>query len=322
MTEFQTFSEKFADIRILRYQVPGFDQLPLQSKIYAYHLSQAALWGRDIFWDQNYKHNLFVRRNLEYLYRNFQGDRMSDCFMKFEIYLKRIWFANGIHHHYSNEKILPDFDRNCFENIINQSDFHNLNINPFKDKESWLLFFYDTIFNPQIDHKKTNQDDSEDLIKASSINFYDSVTQEETENFYEEMVSKTTTKISLGLNSKLVKENGSVSEKIWKSGGLYGEYIDKIIFHLKEACKFAENKAQEAIIAKLVQFYETGDLEYFDEYNILWVRDTESTIDFINGFIETYDDPLGRKASWESTVQMTDLESDKRVKTISNNAEW
>jgi len=294
----------------------------LQSKNYAYHLSQAALWGRDIFWDQNYRHNLFVRKNLEYLYRNFQGDRQSDCFKKFEIYLKRIWFANGIHHHNSNDKILPDFAKNCFEDIINQSDFQNLNIHPFKDKESWLRFFYETIFAPEIDNKKTNQDDSDDLLKSSAINFYESVSQQEAEEFYRNLATKTDSKISLGLNSKLVKKKGEISEIVWKSGGLYSEYIDKIIFHLKEAVKFAENDLQVEIIEKLIKFYQTGDLAYFDEYSILWVRDTESSIDFINGFIETYDDPLGRKASWESTVQMTDFEADKRVKTISNNADW
>jgi dipeptidyl-peptidase III len=322
MEEFKFQTESFADIRILRYQVPNFKKLSLRQKTFAYHLSNAALAGRDIFWDQNYKHNLIVRDTLENVYKTFNGDRNTDCFQDFVVYLKRVWFSSGIHHHNSADKIIPNFNKECFHNLLTNSNLNNFNLITFKTLDELERFFNDCIFNPNIDSKKINQNENEDMILTSAVNFYDGVSQMEVDDFYSAKKQTNNSKISLGLNSKVIKENGIVKELIWKKNGLYNDSICNIINHLEKAKSFAENEKQKKAIELLIEFYETGDLEKFDEYNILWVSDSESEIDFINGFIETYDDPLGRKATWESTVQMIDYEANERVNLISNNAEW
>jgi dipeptidyl-peptidase-3 len=321
MTGFKYQTEKFADIRILRYRVPGFENLSLKQKIFAYYLAEAALNGRDILWHQNYKHNIKVRNILENIFKTYSGDRQTDCFKKFTVYLKRIWFSNGLHHHYSTDKILPDFDFGCFEELIDKSDKKVFN-DESGNTEELKDFFKNIIFNPETDKKRVNLAQGEDLVKTSAVNFYKNVSQKEVEEFYNSMPQEGDEPLSYGLNSKLVKKDGKITEEVYKVGGLYGKYISRIVENLKKALPYSENETQKQSLEKLIEYYETGDLKKFDEYNILWVSDTESEIDVINGFIEVYGDPLGRKATYESTVSMIDKEATKRAKAISENAEW
>lgn len=322
MFDFNFFSEQFADIRILRYQVPEFENLTLTQKKLAYFLSEAALAGRDIFWDQNYKHNLLIRKNLENIFLTFSGDRGMQCFKDFVIYLKRIWFSNGIHHHYSNDKLLPGFSWNCFESLMEQSNAEGFDLGMFSHLGKLKEFFKEVVFSPDIDAKKVNLEQGVDLVKSSAVNFYENISQEEVEAYYDALPQDKERPISHGLNSKIVKEDGKIIELVWRKGSIYNDYIERIILNLNSALPFCESDIQRKSLEKLIEFYETGNLAKFDEYSILWVSDTQSDVDVINGFIEVYDDPLGRKATFESTVSVIDKEATKRAETISKNADW
>ena len=326
MTETNKFDytvEQFADLQILRYKVPGFEDLTLKQKELVYYLTQAALQGRDILFDQNGKYNLRIRRMLEAVYTNYQGDKASSDFKNMEVYLKRVWFSNGIHHHYGTEKFVPGFSSEFLKKAVLDIDASLLPLAPGQTAEQLCDELFPVIFDPAIMPKRVNQADGEDLILTSASNYYDGVTQREAEDFYGAMKDpKDETPVSYGLNSRLVKENGQLKEKVWKVGGLYTQAIEKIVYWLKKAETVAENDKQKAVIAQLIKFYETGDLKDFDEYAILWVQDLDSRIDFVNGFTETYGDPLGLKASWESLVNFKDLEATHRTEIISGNAQW
>jgi len=315
--------DQFADIKILRYQIPEFEQLTTKQKIFLYYLSEAALSGRDIIWDQNCKYNLLIRNYLENIYRTYKGDRQSDDFQQFLVYLKRVWFSNGIHHHYSTDKIMPGFSREYFKKLIEGSDSAKFPQWPSLTAQQTLELVEKVMFDPNFLSKRVNLDPSTDLVASSANNFYEGVTQHEAEAFYNRMKDpKDPTPISYGLNSKLVKKNGKVTEQVWKSGGMYGKAIDQIIYWLEKAIPYAENEAQQNVIRLLIKFYQTGDLKVWDEYNIAWVEDTHSLIDFVNGFIEVYGDPLGLKASWEALVNFKNLEATRRTEILSANAQW
>ena len=321
---FKYMTEQFADLGILRYKIPGFEELPLKQKEMLYYLYEAALAGRDIYYDQNYKYNLKIRRTLEAIVDSYSGDREAEDFQKFMVYTKRVWFSNGIHHHYSNMKIMPDFSKEYFTELINNSNASEFPLAEGETIEDLVSFLTPIIFDPNIARKKVNLDPSADLIKTSAVNFYgDGLTQKEVEKFYSKMVKKGDPHpIWYGLNSKLLNENGILKEKVWKVGGMYSPAIEKIVFWLEKASSLAENNAQKAALDKLVEYYKTGDLKTWDEYNILWVKDTTSRIDVVNGFIEVYDDPLGHKGSFESVVSIKDLEATKRIDAISKQAQW
>ncbi len=315
--------EKFADLQILRYQVPGFDELDLKQKELIYYLSQAALEGRDILFDQNGKYNLRIRRLLEAIYVNYQGDKNNPEYKNLETYLKRIWFSNGIHHHYGCEKFAPGFTPEYLKEVVLSLDNTQLPLTDGQSTEEFCAEIFPVVFDSSIMPKRVNQADGEDVVVTSACNYYDGISQAEVEVFYGNMKdSNDITPISYGLNSRLVKENGVISEQVWKIGGLYSSAIEKIVYWLKKAEGVAENAEQRAVINKLIAYYESGDLRTFDEYAILWVKDTDSRIDFVNGFTESYGDPLGMKASWESLVNFKDLEATKRTQTISDNAQW
>ena len=315
--------EQFADLQILRYKVPRFEELTLKQKELIYYLTQAALEGRDILFDQNGKYNLRIRRMLEAVYTNYQGDKTTSDFKNMEIYLKRVWFSNGIHHHYGSEKFVPNFSQDFLKQAVLALDAKQLPLAEGQTAEQLCDELFPVIFDPAIMPKRVNQADGEDLVLTSACNYYDGVTQQEAEAFYGAMKDpKDETPISYGLNSRLVKENGKLQEKVWKVGGLYTQAIEKIVYWLKKAEAVAENDAQKAVIDQLIQFYETGSLKDFDEYAILWVKDLDSRIDFVNGFTESYGDPLGMKASWESLVNFKDLEATRRTEIISSNAQW
>ncbi len=307
---FEYTSEQFADIKILRYQVPGFTDLSLQQKKYVYYLSQAGMAGRDITYDQNYRHNLKIRRALEGVYTKFEGDKNSDDWKHFETYLKQVWFANGIHHHYANDKFIPQFSREYLESLIEATDT-NLKGEPL-----------DVIFNEE-DVKKVNLNAETGLIKGSAINFYGKdVTAEDVDSYYSAIKTDKNQPVEKGLNSKLIKENGSLKENVWKSGGMYGASIDQIIFWLEKAKDVAENEAQAKGLALLIKYYQTGDLKTWDEYNVVWAMATEGDIDYINGFIEVYNDPKGYKGSYESVVQIKDFEMSAKMAALAQNAQW
>ena len=311
-SDFNFFSEQFADLKILRYQVPGFDELNLEQKKLVYYLSQAGLSGRDIMYDQNYRHNISIRNALEKIYTDYNGDKLSDDWKKFEIYLKRIWFSNGIHHHYSNDKFEPGFSAEFLEKLLNES---NVKLN----KEA-----FEIIFNNE-DSKKVNLDSSKGLIKGSAVNFYGpDVTTEDVDFYYSEIKKVPNPKkpISLGLNSKLIKENGKLVEKVWKLGGMYNEEIKNIIYWLEKASEVAENEKQKEGFELLIKYYETGDLSIWDQYNVVWVETVEGDVDYINGFIEVYNDPKGYRGSYESVVQIKDFEMSKKMDALSENAQW
>lgn len=315
--------DRFADLQILRYQVPGFDELSLQQKKLIYFLSEAAQSGRDILFDQNGKYNLRIRRTLEAIYLDYKGDRTSDDFKAFEVYLKRVWFANGIHHHYGMDKFTPGFSEEFFKDVLLSVDENLLPIEEGNTIECLYKDIAPVIFDPTIKPKRVNQEDGVDLIETSACNYYQNVTQAEAEAFYAGKKDPSDeTPISYGLNSRLVKENGVIKEKVWKVGGLYSEAIERVIYWLERAQEVSENEEQEAVIKKLIEFYQTGDLKTYDDYSILWVHDLNSRVDFVNGFTETYGDPLGLKASWESLVNFKDLEATKRTEIISSNAQW
>ena len=311
-SDFNFFSEQFADLKILRYQVPGFDELNLDQKKLVYYLSQAGLSGRDIMYDQNYRHNISIRNTMEKIYTDYNGDKSSDDWKKFETYLKRIWFSNGIHHHYSNDKFEPGFSIEFLEKLLNES---NVELN----KEA-----FEVIFNDE-DSKKVNLDASKGLIKGSAVNFYGpDVTTEDVDFYYSEIKKVPNPKkpISLGLNSKLIKENGKLVEKVWKLGGMYNKEIKNIIYWLSKASEVAENEKQKEGFELLIKYYETGDLSIWDEYNVTWVETIEGDVDYINGFIEVYNDPKGYRGSYESVVQIKDFEMSKKMDALSENAQW
>ncbi|MBN2635814.1 MAG: dihydrofolate reductase [Prolixibacteraceae bacterium] len=317
---FQFEVEKFADLRILRYQVPEFKDLSLQQKELIYYLAQAAIEGRDIIFDQNYKYNLAIRRTIEALHENFEGDRNSEEFKALEVYLKRVWFSNGIHHHYSTDKFIPDFSKEFFTGLISEIDASKLPV----QKEEILTKLVPAIFDPGIDNKRVNQAEGEDLIMTSANNYWgDGITQKEAEDFYNAMRdTEDPEPISYGLNSTLEKENGKLVEDVWKIGGKYSEAIEKIVYWLEKAEVVVENEDQRKVISTLIEYYKTGDLKTFDQFNVAWLEDQNSLIDFVNGFTETYGDPLGLKASWESVVNFKNVEATHRTEVISANAQW
>ena len=315
--------EQFADLQLLRYKVHGFEELPLKQKELVYYLSEAALHGRDILFDQNGKYNLIIRKMLETVYTDYHGDRTDTNFVNLEIYLKRMWFSNGIHHHYAADKFVPGFTPEFFKKALESVGEDKLPIGEGETLDMLCEEVFPVIFNPQVMAKRVNQADGEDLVLTSASNYYDGLTQQEAEEFYAKMKTPNDTMpVMYGMNSRLVKENGRVYEKVWKSGGLYGQAIDKIIYWLDKAKGVAENDKQKAVIEKMIQFYKDGDLKTFDEYAILWVKDLDSRVDFVNGFTESYGDPLGMKSSWESIVNFKDLVSTKRTELISDNAQW
>lgn len=315
--------EQFADLQILRYRVPGFEDLSLKQKELVYYLTEAALQGRDILFDQNGKYNLTIRRMLEAVYTGYKGDKNTPDFKAMEVYLKRVWFSNGIHHHYGSEKFVPGFTPEFFRQAVQSVDAATLPLVEGQTVEQLCEEVFPVIFDPTVMPKRVNQAAGEDLVLTSACNYYDGVTQQEAEDFYNALKNpQDETPVSYGLNSRLVKEDGKIQEKVWKVGGLYGQALEKIVYWLKKAEGVAETPEQKAVIAKLMEFYETGDLKTFDEYAILWVKDLNSRIDFVNGFTESYGDPLGMKASWESLVNFKDLEATQRTELISGNAQW
>ena len=315
--------DKFADLQILRYKVQGFDSLTLKQKELIYYLSEAALHGRDILFDQNGKYNLKIRRMLEAVYMGYDGDRTDTEFQALEVYLKRVWFSSGIHHHYSTDKFLPGFTVDFLLNAVMSLDKSMLPLSEGETVAGLCNKLFPVIFDPEIMPKRVNQADGEDLLLTSASNYYVGVTQQEAENFYSAMKSsEDETPVMYGMNSRLEKKNGEITELVWKLDGEYGKAISKIVYWLEKAMCVAENPKQKEVIALLIEFYRTGDLNIFDEYSICWLKDTESRIDFVNGFIESYGDPLGMKASWESIVNFKDLEATHRTEVLSSNAQW
>lgn len=321
--DFNYTVEKFADVEILRFRVPDFEKLSLKQKELIYYLNQAALEGRDILYDQNNKYSLSLRRTLEAVYENYKGDRKSADFENLTIYLKRVWMGNGFHHHYSQDKFVPEFSENFFEEAVKSIDAAKMPLVEGETVDSLIAMLKPIIFDSTVFPKRTNQADGVDLILTSGNNFYDGVTQAEVEKFYASKKNPNdSTPVSYGLNSKLVKENGLLVEKTYKENGLYGAAISRITGWLQKAAEVAENDKQKDVINTLIKYYKSGDLKTFDEYAIKWVEDLASSIDFVNGFTETYGDPLGMKGSWESLVNFKNIEATKRTEIISSNAQW
>ena len=322
--EFQVLADQFADLQVLRYRIPGFENLTLQQKELLYYLSQAARSGHDMIWDQNYRHNLLIRKTIENIVEHYEGDRKDPRWEQFMVYAKRIWFSNGIHHHYSTRKFIPEFDTAYWNALIQGCPKATFPVTPSCSNPTQLAAFLQPIlFDAKIDAKRVNQESGIDLVQGSANNFYSGVSQKEVEAFYKPLKNPTdTTPVWFGLNSRLTKINGKVTEIPWKSGGLYGEAIDRIRFWLQKAISVAENPKQKKALELLVEYYKTGDLKTWDAYNIAWVQDTESMIDVVNGFIEVYGDPLGMRASYESVVSFRDMEATKRIKAIGDQAQW
>jgi len=325
--DFKVLMEQFADAKILRYQVPGFDALTLKQKRLVYYLGQAALCGRDITYDQNYRYNLLIRKTLEAIYTDYKGDREIMEFKKFEVYLKRVWFCNGIHHHYSTDKFFPEFDQSYFTTLVKATAPALLPLSPGQTTDQFLAEISPMLFSPEVAPKRVCLDTLKDLVLSSASNFYNGVTQKEAEGFYAGMKkdarkNRKDTLISFGLNSMLVKHDGKIVENVYKVGGLYSQAIEKIVFWLEKALPETENNEQKRAIEKLILYYRSGSLAAWDEYNIAWVRDLNSLVDFINGFIEVYGDPLAMKGSWESIVNFKDVEATKRTQILSENAQF
>ena len=320
---FSYANETFADIQMLRYEVKGFDALTLDQKKLVYYLQEAALQGRDILFDQNGRHNLVIRKMLETVYTDFNGDKETEEWKNFVTYTKRVWFSSGIHHHYSADKFQPGFTPEFFREALVSVDAAKLPLAEGQTLAELCDEVFPAIFDPTVMPKRVNQADGEDLVLTSASNYYDGVTQAEAEAFYNNLKDpKDETPVMYGMNSRLVKENGKVVEKVWHTDGLYGEALTKVVFWLEKALTVAENAEQKAVIEKLIKYYRSGSLEDFDDYCIAWVKDLDSQIDFVNGFTESYGDPLGMKASWESIVNFKDIEATKRTETISDNAQW
>lgn len=324
---FRYFSEQFADARILRYQVPGFDSLPLDQKLLVYYLSQAALCGRDITWDQNCRWNLIVRSTLEAILNNYTGNRSVAEFMAFTDYTKQVWFCNGIHHHYSTDKLTPGFSPEYFTLLLRNLKPFNLPLAKGQKMDDFIEEILPVIFDPEVVAKRVSLDKEGDLVRNSACNYYEGVTQQEAEEFYRQMKSdvsraKGDTMVSFGLNSRLVKQKGKVVEQVYRSGGHYGKAIDQILFWLEKALPLAENDKQAESIRLLIKYYKTGDLSVWDQYNIAWVKDVDARVDFVNGFIEVYGDPLAMKGAWESVVNFKDIEATRRTEVLSRNAQY
>lgn len=310
--KFRYLADEFADLRVIRYRIPGWDSLTFNQKEYIYHLSEAAKTGRDIFWDQNFKHGLKIRKVLETIFDNYTGEKESSDYAEFLVYAKRVFFSNGIHHHYAEDKFIPGCSEEYFKGLMTASG-----------QEELIAEIIPMLYDPALYPQRKNISGEGDLLLGSSVNFYEGVSRKEAEAFYAKMEDpKDPRPISYGLNSKLVKKDGKVYEEVYKVGGLYGAAIEKIIYHLEKASVAAENDTQRNYIALLIEYYKTGDLRTWDLYNVAWVEDTQSQVDFINGFIETYNDPLGMKATWEAVVNFKDLEASKRTEIISQNAQW
>ena len=320
---FEYAVERFADLQLLRYRVPGFEDLSLRQKTLIYYLSQAAVEGRDILYDQNGKYNLQIRRLLEAVYVNWRGDRATEEFQAFEVYLKRVWFSNGIYHHYACDKLAPGFSEAFLRAAVESLDAGLLPLEQDEAAEDMCAKLFPVVFDPSVMPKRVNQADGEDLVVTSAANYYDGVTQKEAEAFYAEQKAHGGDEpVMSGMNSRLAKVDGLLKEEVWKAGGMYGSAIEKIVGWLEKAEGVAENDIQRKTIRLLVEFYRTGDLKVFDEYSIEWLKDTESKVDFVNGFIESYGDPLGLKASWESIVNFKDEAATLRTETISAHAQW
>ncbi len=317
-------ADRFADIRILRYQVPGFDTLSREQKELLYYLSQAALSGRDIMYDQNYKHNLRIRRSIEEVLKHYSGDRSTEDFNNFVSYAKQVWFANGIHHHYSSAKFTPLFDQEFFSEVITASTpGASFPLREGQTVEQLIAELTPILFDPTIDAKKVNSADGVDKVMSSAVNFYEGVTEQEVVDFYAaKSGSKDLTPVSHGLNSKLMKIDGEIIEQVWRVGGMYGEALEQVVYWLERAIAVAENEKQRTALELLVKYYHSGDLADFDAYNIAWVQDIASTIDVINGFIEVYNDPLGYHGSFESVVAFQDAEATQRISAIGERAQW
>ena len=315
--------DRFADIQVLRYQVPGFDQLTLNQKIYVYYLTEAAIYGRDILFDQHGKYNLQIRQLLENIYQNYSGDKNSADYNAIVKYMKQVWFANGIHHHYSTDKFVPEFSQEFFAEQVKALPADKLPLNEGETVDQLIETISKVIFDPTYMQKRVNQADGQDLVLTSANNLYEGVTQKEVEDYYRSIKDvNDSTPISYGLNAKVVKIDGKVQEQQYKIGGLYGAAIEKIVYYLNKAKEYAETDKQKTYITALVDYYTTGDLRKFDEYSILWAEDTDCTVDFVNGFIESYDDPLGMTGAWESIVNFKNQEASHRTQLISANAQW
>jgi len=322
--DFRYLLEQFGDLKIMRYQVPGWEELTLDQKKFIYYLSEAAKSGRDIVFDQNYRYNLAIRRTLEEVLKNYQGDRTVPEWQEFVVYLKRLWFSNGIHHHYSTDKIMPGFTQEYFTELMNNSPGSVFPFDEGENLESLTARLSEIIFNPNVAAKKIVTETGKDIVAESATNFYDDgITEEEVTSFYAQMKDPNdTTPISYGLNSKIVRKDGKIAEEVYKTDGLYGEAITKIVFWLEKARNFAGNENQKAALDKLIEYYQTGNLETWDEYNVLWLNDENAFVDYVNGFIEVYGDPLGMKATFESVVDFKNTEATKRTEIISANAQW
>ncbi|MCX6234368.1 MAG: dihydrofolate reductase [Bacteroidetes bacterium] len=321
--DFKFFLEKFADLRVMRYRVPGFDSLTLDQKKLIYYLSQAALAGRDIIYDQNYKYNIAIRTTLEEIIRHYTGARESADFKNLMIYAKRVWFSNGIHHHYSTDKFFPEISKEYFASLVTNSEGALFPLLEGEKKEVFIQRMTTLIFDPTVAPKRVSQDASKDLVVNSACNFYEGVTEKEVVAYYESLKKPNdTTPISYGLNSKVIKRDDKVIEETYCTAGLYGAAIEKIVFWLQEALTVTENENQREALQKLIEYYTTGDLKTWDEYNISWVQDLNSQVDYVNGFVENYGDPMGMKATWESVVDFKDKEATKRTEIISANAQW
>jgi dipeptidyl-peptidase-3 len=321
--DFKYFVEQFDDIRVLKYKLPDFDKLSLQQKEYIYYLSQAALAGRDILWDQNFKYNLLVRKTVESIIRNYQGDKENEDYKSFIKYAKKIFFANGIHHHYSSDKFIPEFPKEYFADLVKSTPADSLPLSANQSVDDLLGILTPVMFDPNLYARKVELAAGKDVVKESAVNFYEGVTQDEVEKYYSKMIDpKDPEPVSIGLNSKVTKVNGKIVEEVYKSGGKYGQAIDQIISWLEKAKTVAGNDSTRHELDLLIDYYRTGDLKTWDEYNVAWARNTDPVVDYINGFIENYEDPLGMKATWEGIVDYTDLEASKRTKIITANAQW
>ncbi|MFY8019583.1 MAG: dipeptidyl-peptidase 3 family protein, partial [Bacteroidia bacterium] len=321
-SNFEVECDQFADLQVLRYEIPGFETLTTQQKELAYYLYEAANCGRDIIYDQHYKHNLKIRKTLEAILSTYSGDKNSEDWKNFEIYAKRVFFSNGIHHHYSNIKFVPACNAEYFAKLVTASDANALPLNG-QSSEDFIKEMTPIIFDANLDAKTVNLASGIDNVTASANNFYEGVTQKEVEAYYAAKIDPNDAQpISWGLNSKMTKENGVIVEKVWKQGGMYGAAIDKIIYWLEKAVNVAENDKQKKALSLLVEYYKTGDLKKWDEYNIAWVNDTESRLDVVNGFIEVYGDAIGKRATFESVVSLKDMEATKRIAAIAKEAQW
>ncbi len=321
--DFNYFVDQFEDIRVLRYEVPGFESLSLQQKKYIYYLSEAALAGRDILWDQNFKYNLKIRKTIEAIIDSYTGDKDETQYKEFIVYAKRVFFANGIHHHYSGDKFIPGFSESYFTTLVKSTPQEKLPLSEGEDVEGFISGILPVIFDPDLYARKVEQRAGADMVAESASNFYEGVTQKEVESFYAgKIVKNDPHPVSAGLNSKVVKRNGKLVEEVYKSGGKYGSAIDKIIEWLEKAMDVAETDIQKNELGLLIAYYKSGDLKIWDDYNVAWAKNTSQMVDYINGFIETYEDPLGMKATWEAIVDYTDLEATKRTAIITANAQW